>query len=293
MQLAYVSSRYRDHGRSSRRRRIFLPQFQAPVDQKLPAASRWQDGATPAPKGRHARCPAPALVDAGRLRAFPPVLTLHPLLCDSSRPRDSHVPPPRPPCSSATLLFSLSLSLSLSLCRWLESARTRSRTPFAARATRARRNKERTRNERTRGTRGTQRKVTRFTDNARKPREHATREIEIERKRGREDDYTRGECLTIDFHASLIYSTAPPAAAFFVPAGPNHGEASQPVGLHHHPRPPAPLRLLAKIYGLPRRFFLDRRDPFSGSRSAPASTGSVAISDATIPSLADFLYREV
>lgn len=97
MQLAYVSSRYRDHGRSSRRRRIFLPQFQAPVDQKLPAASRWQDGATPAPKGRHARCPAPALVDAGRLRAFPPVLTLHPLLCDSSRPRDSRVPPPRPP----------------------------------------------------------------------------------------------------------------------------------------------------------------------------------------------------
>lgn len=117
MQLAYVSSRYRDHGRSSRRRRIFLPQFQAPVDQKLPAASRWQDGATPAPKGRHARCPAPALVDAGRLRAFPPVLTLHPLLCDSSRPRDSRVSPPRPPRSSATLLFSLSFAFSVSLAR--------------------------------------------------------------------------------------------------------------------------------------------------------------------------------
>lgn len=35
--------------------------------------------------------------------------------------------------------------------------------------------------------------------------------------------------------------------------------------------PPTSRSPRPKIYGLPRRFFLDRRDPFSGSRSAPAS----------------------
>lgn len=37
------------------------------------------------------------------------------------------------------------------------------------------------------------------------------------------------------------------------------------------PPPPTSRSPRPKIYGLPRRFFLDRRDPFSGSRSAPAS----------------------
>jgi len=40
--------------------------------------------------------------------------------------------------------------------------------------------------------------------------------------------YTRGECLTIDFHATLIYSSAPPSRAFFVPARPARSAAERP-----------------------------------------------------------------
>ena len=91
----------------------------------------------------------------------------------------------------------------------------------------------------------TQRKVTRFTGNARKPREHATRERKREREKER-TGYTRGECLTIDFHASLIYSTAPPAAAFFVPAGPND-DGAQPATANQpaYTPPPTPSTIRA------------------------------------------------
>ena len=190
MLLAYVSSRYRDHGRSSRRPRIFLPAIPSsrrPETTRGVPMARWSDASA---EGTPCALPGTGI---GRRRASARLST-----------RIDFTPSPlrfftsprlrRPSPSSSSFIRDaslLSLSLLLSLCRSLESARTRSRTPFAARATRARRNKERTRNERTRGTRGTQRKVTRFTDNARKPREHATREIEKEREKEREGETER------------------------------------------------------------------------------------------------------
>lgn len=58
-----------------------------------------------------------------------------------------------------------------------------------------------------------------------------------------------------------------------MPAGPNRG-ANRPTSRPTPPPPPPlfvspPLLVVSKIYGLSGRFFLDRRDPFSGSPVSP------------------------
>lgn len=147
---------------------------------------------------------------AGVCAAFHPRIDFTPSLCPSSTPplcNNNHQPTNQPyptlsyPILSstprlATKLLALS-NLLLHFARAYGGARahtllahTRAH-PSRTRSTRARRNKERTRNERASGSgwggRGdTQRKVTRFTGNARKPREREEGRREEEREEGRE-----------------------------------------------------------------------------------------------------------
>lgn len=145
---------------------------------------------------------------AGVCAAFHPRIDFTPSLCPSSTPplcNNNHQPTNQPTLSYlilsstprlATKLLALS-NLLLHFARAYGGARahtllahTRAH-PSRTRSTRARRNKERTRNERASGSgwggRGdTQRKVTRFTGNARKPREREEGRREEEREEGRE-----------------------------------------------------------------------------------------------------------
>lgn len=139
---------------------------------------------------------------AGVCAAFHPRIDFTPSLCPSSTPplcnNNNHQPTNQPTLPYSPILSYPILSYPLaqrnfSLCPtrlpaspFRSSVRRRACTyaPHTrTRSTRARRNKERTRNERAGGTRGsgwggrgdTQRKVTRFTGNARKPREREGR----------------------------------------------------------------------------------------------------------------------
>lgn len=297
-------------------------------------SSRRQDGATPTPRSAVSPPWALAYVTIGQrlasARHSTRVLTLHPLSAllwqhpcvttttnQPTNPTLSYrilsypilpLASPRNETSRSIQLVSLLLHFARAYGARAHTLLTLAHT-LRTRSTRARRNKERTRNERAGGTRGsgwggrggTQRKVTRFTGNARKPREREEgrgggegegRAAEMDREdggRGGGKGTREASVLQLIFTPVWFIRARHRQPRFSCPRAPTMEEspANQSAYTVHplhsslspllsssflfSPPPPTSRSPRPKIYGLPRRFFLDRRDPFSGSRSAPAS----------------------